>query len=71
MWIYGANAYTGGRDAGGDLLRALLGIAVFISGGIGAGQLAHVTTSGAAANWDSLHDTPAKKDETASFFIRG
>lgn len=33
-WIYGASAYTGGRDVTGDLLRALLGLAVFIGGGI-------------------------------------
>jgi molybdopterin/thiamine biosynthesis adenylyltransferase len=33
-WVYGASTYTGGRDVTGDLLRALLGLAVFIGGGI-------------------------------------
>ena len=34
MWIYGSTAYNGGRDQGADLVRALLGLAVFIAGGI-------------------------------------
>ena len=35
VWIFGSMAYSGGRDEGADLLRALLGLAVFIGGGIG------------------------------------
>jgi hypothetical protein len=29
-WVYGATAYTGGRDVVGDGVRALVGIVVFI-----------------------------------------
>jgi hypothetical protein len=30
MWIYGASAYSGGRDVTGDGVRALVGLVVFV-----------------------------------------